>query len=168
MQLPAGAGGPGLRAEVLSDRALGRATLARQMLLDRVAVPVLDAVEHLVGLQAQEPPDPYLALWSRLQGFRPETLAALLLERRVVRIALMRSTIHLVSAEDCLVLRPVMQPVIDAEHEQRPPRRPGPVGRGDQGRHGITSAGDGDGDRAGRVAVEPAVEHRRRLADQGV
>ena len=73
------------------------------------------AVEHLIGLQAQEPRDPYLALWSRLEGFRPEDLARLLEERRVVRIALMRSTIHLVSADDCLVLRPLVQPVLDAE-----------------------------------------------------
>jgi Winged helix DNA-binding domain len=78
-------------------------------------MPVLDAVEHLVGLQAQEPPDPYLALWSRLDGFRPEELAGLLEQRRVVRIALMRSTIHLVSADDCLALRPLVQPVLDAE-----------------------------------------------------
>jgi hypothetical protein len=85
------------------------------LLLTRASMPVLGAVEHLVGLQAQEPPDPYLALWSRLDGFRPEQLARLLEERRVVRIALMRSTIHLVTAEDCLALRPLVQPVLDAE-----------------------------------------------------
>jgi hypothetical protein len=76
---------------------------------------VLEAVEHLVGLQAQVPADPYLALWSRLEGFRPERLAALFEERRVVRIALMRSTIHLVTADDCLAIRPLVQPVLDAE-----------------------------------------------------
>jgi Winged helix DNA-binding domain len=76
---------------------------------------VLDAVEHLVGLQAQEPANPYTALWSRLEGFRPEALSALLEGREVVRTALMRSTIHLVSADDCLLLRPLMQPVLDGE-----------------------------------------------------
>jgi hypothetical protein len=76
---------------------------------------VLDAVEHLVGLQAQEPPNPYTALWSRLEDFRPEALSTLLEGREVVRTALMRSTIHLVSADDCLLLRPLMQPVLDAE-----------------------------------------------------
>jgi hypothetical protein len=76
---------------------------------------VLDAVQNLVGLQAQEPRDPYVALWSRLDGFRPEELARLLEERRVVRIALMRSTIHLVTADDCLALRPLVQPVLDGE-----------------------------------------------------
>jgi hypothetical protein len=78
-------------------------------------MPAIEAVEHLVGLQAQEPLNPYTALWSRLEGFEPESLAALLEQRKVVRIPLMRSTIHLVSAEDCLVLRPLMQPVLDAE-----------------------------------------------------
>lgn len=76
---------------------------------------VLDAVEHLVGLQAQVPLNPYTALWSRLERFDPYELGRLLLERRVVRIAVMRSTIHLVSADDCLLLRPLMQPVFDAE-----------------------------------------------------
>jgi hypothetical protein len=66
-------------------------------------------------LQAQVPLNPYTALWSRLQGFRPEELAQLLLDRRVVRIVVMRATIHLVSADDCLLLRPLMQPVLDAE-----------------------------------------------------
>lgn len=81
---------------------------------------VLDAVEHLVGLQAQEPLDPYTALWSRLAGFRPEELAQLLLDRQVVRIAVMRGTIHLVTSEDCLVLRPLVQPVLDKELARHP------------------------------------------------
>ena len=101
--------------DVLSLRALNRATLARQLLLERSELPLLDAVGHLVGLQAQEPPDPYLGLWSRVADFRPEELSRLLLDRRVVRIAVMRSTLHLVTADDCLVLRPLMQPVLDAE-----------------------------------------------------
>jgi hypothetical protein len=102
-------------ADVLDRRALNRATLERQLLLRRAGLTVLDAVEHLVGLQAQEPPDPYTALWSRLADFDPHELGRLLEERRVVRIALMRSTIHLVTADDCLGLRPLVQPVLDAE-----------------------------------------------------
>ena len=74
-------------SDVLSRRALNRATLARQLLLERVPMAPLAAVDHLVGLQAQVPLDPYLALWSRLAGFDPADLARLLLERRVVRIA---------------------------------------------------------------------------------
>ncbi|MGH9210853.1 MAG: winged helix DNA-binding domain-containing protein [Acidimicrobiales bacterium] len=104
-----------MTAEILSDRALNRATLQRQLLLERAPMPVLDAVEHLVGLQAQEPNDPYLALWSRLDGFRPDDLAHLLVDRKVVRIVVMRGTIHLLTADDCLMLRPLMQPVLDAE-----------------------------------------------------
>jgi hypothetical protein len=100
-------------APVLSVRALNRALLARQHLLARVEMPAIDAIEHLVGMQAQEPKDPYTGLWSRLAGFRPDDLGEMLAGRRAVRIALMRATIHLVSARDCLALRPVVQPVLN-------------------------------------------------------
>jgi hypothetical protein len=105
----------GVRADVLTNRALNRATLARQLLLHRRAMDPMDAVTHLVGLQAQNPLDPYLALWSRLADFDPEALGRLIEKRALVRIAVMRSTIHLVTADDALYLRPVMQPVLDAE-----------------------------------------------------
>jgi hypothetical protein len=101
--------------DALSKRALNRATLARQLLLERSTISPLDAVTHLVGLQAQEPSNPYAALWSRLQAFEPAALERLLLDRAVVRIVVMRGTIHLVTADDCLVLRPLAQPVLDAE-----------------------------------------------------
>ncbi len=100
---------------MLSRRALNRATLERQLLLRRSPRPALDAVDHLVGLQAQVPLNPYTALWSRLERFRPDELAGLLMERQVVRTVVMRGTIHLVSADDCLLLRPLVQPVLDAE-----------------------------------------------------
>jgi hypothetical protein len=99
----------------LDSRALNRATLARQLLLERTDLPVLDAVAHLVGLQAQVPLDPYHALWSRLTRFRPEGLGTLMEERAVVRIVVMRGTIHLVTADDALLLRPLVQPVLDGE-----------------------------------------------------
>ena len=98
--------------DVLSTRALNRALLARQLLLRRASRSAADAIEHLVGLQAQVPNSPYLALWTRLRGFRHDELTRLLLRRRAVRLALMRSTIHLVTARDALVLRPLVQPVI--------------------------------------------------------
>lgn len=99
--------------EVLTRRALNRATLARQLLLRRHDLPLLDSIEHMVGLQAQTPQSWYHGLWSRLAGFRPERLGQLLTNRQVVRVALMRSTIHLVTAADCLAIRPLVQPVIE-------------------------------------------------------
>jgi hypothetical protein len=99
--------------DVLGPRELNRATLERQMLLRRRELPALDAIEHLVGMQAQAPSPPYIGLWTRLKDFRPDELGRLILERRAVRIALMRNTVHLVSARDCLALRPLVQPVLD-------------------------------------------------------
>jgi hypothetical protein len=100
-------------ADVLDRRALNRALLARQHLLFRQPGSALDMVRHLCGLQAQAPFPPYYGLLARLDGFRPEDLAGLLVDRRVVRIALMRGTIHLVTAEDALAWRPLVQPVLD-------------------------------------------------------
>ena len=101
--------------DVLDRRALNRATLARQLLLERSDTAPLDAVEHLVGLQAQIPLNPYHALWSRLDGFDPDAVGRLVLDRALVRIVVMRGTIHLVTAGDALVLRPLAQPVLDRE-----------------------------------------------------
>src|SRR5918994_1327850 len=98
---------------VLGPRELNRAALERQMLLRRRKLSAVEAIEHLVGMQAQAPAPPYVGLWTRLKDFHPDELARLILERRAVRIALMRNTVHLVSARDGLALRPLMQPVFD-------------------------------------------------------
>ncbi|MFJ9607337.1 winged helix DNA-binding domain-containing protein [Kitasatospora sp. NPDC101176] len=99
---------------VLTGRQLGRALLARQHLLARTGREPAELIHHLGGLQAQAVPQPpYLGLLSRIDGFTPERLTALLEQRAAVRIALQRGTIHLVTAEDCLTLRPLLQPVLD-------------------------------------------------------
>jgi hypothetical protein len=95
----------------LARQTLNRTFLARQLLLKRADLPVPKALEHLVGMQAQSPQAPYVGLWSRLAGFNPDDLSRLLVERRAVRMVLMRSTIHLVTARDCLRLRLLVQPV---------------------------------------------------------
>ncbi|HET9317437.1 MAG TPA: winged helix DNA-binding domain-containing protein [Vicinamibacteria bacterium] len=97
----------------LTRRALGRATLARQMLLQRERLPALKAVERLVALQAQWPRPPYVGLWTRLAGFERSHLTALLRKRQVVRATFVRATLHLVTAKDFLALRPSLQPMLD-------------------------------------------------------
>jgi hypothetical protein len=97
-------------ADVLTQRDLNRATLARQFLLRRTDVPVAEVLTRVVGMQAQAPNPPYYGLWARLAGFHPDDLAKLVTAREVVRLSLMRSTIHLVTADDALYLRSVLQP----------------------------------------------------------
>ncbi|WP_436499494.1 winged helix DNA-binding domain-containing protein [Actinokineospora sp. HUAS TT18] len=98
--------------KVLSLRALNRATLARQLLIERADLDVPTAVEHLVGLQAQTPHTWYVGLWSRLRDFTPDQASDLLESRELVRIVLMRGTIHLVTAADSLRLRPLLAPML--------------------------------------------------------
>ncbi len=109
---------------MLDDLTLNRATLARQLLLQRVDLGPIEAIEHLVGLQAQNPLDPYVGLWSRLARFDPVAMGDLVESRALVRMPVMRGTIHLLTATDALTLRPLMQPVLDAEiarHSQYAP-----------------------------------------------
>lgn len=93
---------------------LNRALLARQMLLDRSTVGPLEAMRQLVALQAQQPRPPYIALWTRLDGFEPAALAELLRSRRVVRGTHLRGTLHLLEADDFLTTRAAIQPVLNA------------------------------------------------------
>lgn len=97
----------------LSPRALNRATLARQLLLARSDLPAVTAIEQLVGLQGQSPDAPYVGLWSRLRDFQADELVKPLADREVVRSLLMRGTVHLVTAEDCLALWPLISPVLE-------------------------------------------------------
>jgi hypothetical protein len=96
----------------LSPRALNRATLARQMLLRREAMKPAAAVEHLLALQAQLARPPFIALWSRLEGFRREDLVAAIGKREVVRATMMRGTLHLMARKDYLAFRAAIQPLL--------------------------------------------------------
>jgi hypothetical protein len=85
---------------LISTRALNRALLARQLLLERSSLPLTDALEQVGGLQTQYAPSGYIGLWSRLRDFRREELTEALVDRRVIQGTLLRSTIHMVSAAD--------------------------------------------------------------------
>lgn len=101
---------------ILGQRALNRALLDRQFLLRRSRASVPEVVEQLVGLQAQAPLPPYLALWSRMQDLNPHEIGGQLTSRKLVRVGLMRSTVHMVTARDALWLRPLVQPVLERIH----------------------------------------------------
>ena len=98
-------------ARTLTRQDLNRATLARQMLLQRaIDRDVASAVEGLAGMQAQEPKHPFIGLWTRLDGFSADELLRALTQRAVVRATLMRSTLHLFGAADYAALRLTLQP----------------------------------------------------------
>ncbi|HEX7348002.1 MAG TPA: winged helix DNA-binding domain-containing protein [Candidatus Limnocylindrales bacterium] len=85
---------------VLSVRALNRALLARQLLLERASMPIAAAVEHVGGLQTQYAPSGYVGLWTRLDGFERDALTRALEDRSVIQATLMRVTIHIVSRRE--------------------------------------------------------------------
>ena len=85
---------------VLTLRELNRATLARQLLLERKKLPPLAAIERVAGLQAQWPPSPYIGLWSRVAGFKREALERAVRRGDVLKPTVMRGTLHLVTARD--------------------------------------------------------------------
>ncbi len=146
-----------MSGQVISQRALNRATLARQLLLSRAALQVPDALERLVGIQAQTATTWYTGLWSRLEGFAAEDASRLLESRELVRIALMRSTLHLVTAEDALALRPLLQPAVERPMQGR--------GRTELREHGLEQIAH-----AGRKLLEEKpltnAELGRRLAER--
>ena len=110
---------------VLTQRQLNRALLERQSLLRRSDATPAAMVERLVGLQAQAPLPPYYGLWSRLNGFDPHELGRMLTEREVVRLTLMRATVHLVTPRDAALLRPLVQLTIERNHNGAFGRRMG-------------------------------------------
>jgi hypothetical protein len=85
---------------VLTLRELNRATLARQFLLERRKLSAVSAIERLAGMQAQWPQAPYVGLWTRIPGFRRETLERAIRSGKVVKATVMRGTLHLVTERD--------------------------------------------------------------------
>jgi hypothetical protein len=151
---------PGVASgETLGRRELNRALLDRQLLLRRVHLPVRDAVEHLVGLQAQSVPPTYYGLWSRLEGFDPHELGRMLTDREAVRMTLMRGTVHLVTVRDALLLRPLMQVVIERSHNGAFGRRMGGADLGELER-AVREELDGE--------ALPVRELGRRLVARGI
>jgi hypothetical protein len=100
--------------DVLSQRGLNRPRWLASTCWTAPA-RAIDAIEHLGGMQSQAPLAPYVGLWTRLQDFAPDELSALIEERQVVRLHLMRNTVHLVSARDCLDWRALFYPLHAAE-----------------------------------------------------
>lgn len=98
----------------LTARQLNRATLARQLLLRREPLGVVDAVHRVVALQAQEPPSPYLALWNRVEPFDPADLDRAFADHAIVKATLMRITLHAVDAADYPSFHEAMQPTLRA------------------------------------------------------
>lgn len=97
---------------ILSQRALNRALLARQSLLERQNITVPALISHLVSLQAQIPNPPYIGLWTRLAYFQREELTQLMQDRQIVRVAMMRSTLMLMTASDHQQFRTTIQPAL--------------------------------------------------------
>jgi Winged helix DNA-binding domain len=127
---------------VLSRRALNRALLARQLLLERSSAPPARAVERVGGIQAQYAPSMYFGLWSRLEALDPAAITRGLERRTLVQATLMRSTIHLVSRGDYWPLALAVGDV--GAPARRPLRRGRGLARaaGDDGRRGPRAARD--------------------------
>ena len=129
----------------ISPRAINRATLARQLLLERADISVPQAVARLAGMQGQEPKHPYVGLWSRLQDFTDGQLTSAVQDRDVVRATLFRGTLHLVTAEDYLRFRSTLSPVLEAGLKMLGDRGEG-LEPDEGGRGGGEAAGEGAAD----------------------
>ena len=112
--------------DVLSDEQLNRATLARQLLLERAPLDAVAGVHAIAGLQAQEPASPYIGLWTRLDGFEVADLDAAFAARDVVKATLMRATLHAVTAADYRCFLPAVAPMLQGIRRQDRVQPPSP------------------------------------------
>lgn len=85
---------------ILTQQALNRALLARQLLLERSTLSIQEAVEQVGGLQTQYAPSGYVGLWTRLRDFTRDALTSALEDRSLIQATLMRTTIHVVSRRE--------------------------------------------------------------------
>jgi hypothetical protein len=106
-----------MAAPVLTTPELNRALLARQLLLGRAELSATEAVRRLVGLQSQVVSPPFVGLWTRLREFRRLDLTGPIERGAVVRATMMRSTLHLVTAEDYRLFRLVLQPALTRAYQ---------------------------------------------------
>jgi hypothetical protein len=100
----------------LSAQALNRATLARQLLLQREKIAAADAVRRVVALQGQEPASAYLALWNRVDALDPGEVDDAFAGYGIARATLLRMTLHVVHAEDYATFRDAIEPTMYATH----------------------------------------------------
>jgi hypothetical protein len=162
---------------VLTLRELNRATLARQLLLERKRLSATAVIERLVGMQAQWPPAPYLGIWTRTTSFRREALERELARGTVLKATAMRQTLHLVTPRDYALVRAAMSetnfpwetsvakrvaPSIRALAEN------GPVTRADglallESEHGLTGLEARRAWRAGRMCAHLLHHHETAL-----
>lgn len=98
----------------VTARELNRATLQRQMLLEREPLDVVEAVRRIVAIQAQEPPSPYVALWNRVAGFDPADLDRAFTAGTIVKAPLMRITLHAVAADEYPLFHEAVTPTLRA------------------------------------------------------
>jgi hypothetical protein len=105
----------------VTERQLNRATLARQLLLDRADCDAIGGVRRIVALQAQQPASPYVALWNRLEDFDATELDAAFASGAVVKATLMRIALHAVLADDYPAFHAAMQPTLrdSCLHDER-------------------------------------------------
>jgi hypothetical protein len=121
---------------VLSLRELNRATLARQLLLERKRLSPTAVIERLVGMQAQSPSAPYVGIWTRTTTFRRGTLERELEHHAVVRATVMR---HFVTRRDYGLIRAALSET-NFPWESKLAERLAPAVRGLAGAGPVTSA----------------------------